>query len=64
MFLKQEAIERKEKRARRFHFHGEESDGQRNLFLDKDIMKKGKRSRPLDLNPLIVSSSQTQLCVC
>ncbi|XP_047199481.1 nuclear cap-binding protein subunit 3 [Hippoglossus stenolepis] len=35
-----EAIERKEKRARRFHFHEEESDGQRNLFLDKDIMKK------------------------
>uniref|UniRef100_A0A4W6FBC2 Nuclear cap-binding protein subunit 3 n=1 Tax=Lates calcarifer TaxID=8187 RepID=A0A4W6FBC2_LATCA len=35
-----EAIERKEKRARRFHFHGEESVGQRNVFLDKDTMKK------------------------
>ncbi|XP_069395532.1 nuclear cap-binding protein subunit 3 isoform X2 [Paralichthys olivaceus] len=35
-----EAIERKEKRARRFHFHSEESDRQRNVFLDKDIMKK------------------------
>ncbi|CAB1415619.1 unnamed protein product [Pleuronectes platessa] len=35
-----EAIERKEKRARRFHFHAEESDGQRNLLLDKDILKK------------------------
>ncbi|XP_030009813.1 nuclear cap-binding protein subunit 3 isoform X1 [Sphaeramia orbicularis] len=35
-----EAIERKEKRARRFHFHGEVSIGQRNVFLDRDIMKK------------------------
>ncbi|TKS83392.1 Nuclear cap-binding protein subunit 3 [Collichthys lucidus] len=35
-----EAIERKEKRARRFHFCGEKSVGQRNVFLDKDIMKK------------------------
>ncbi|XP_041864721.1 nuclear cap-binding protein subunit 3 [Melanotaenia boesemani] len=35
-----EAIERKEKRARRFHFHGEENVGQRNVFLDKDAMKK------------------------
>ncbi|XP_022625087.1 nuclear cap-binding protein subunit 3 [Seriola dumerili] len=35
-----EAIERKEKRARRFHFHVEESVGQRNVFLDKDTMKK------------------------
>lgn len=37
----QEAIERKEKRAQRFHFHGEEKIGQRNVFLDKDAMKKG-----------------------
>lgn len=35
-----EAIERKEKRARRFHFHGEVSVGQRNVFLDKDSMRK------------------------
>uniref|UniRef100_A0A3Q4HYM4 Nuclear cap-binding protein subunit 3 n=1 Tax=Neolamprologus brichardi TaxID=32507 RepID=A0A3Q4HYM4_NEOBR len=35
-----EAIERKEKRAQRFHFHGEEKVGQRNVFLDKDAMKK------------------------
>ncbi|XP_044077251.1 nuclear cap-binding protein subunit 3 isoform X4 [Siniperca chuatsi] len=35
-----EAIERKEKRARRFHFCVEESVGQRNVFLDKDVMKK------------------------
>ncbi|XP_070700073.1 nuclear cap-binding protein subunit 3 [Pempheris klunzingeri] len=35
-----EAIERKEKRARRFHFCGEENVGQRNIFLDKDVMKK------------------------
>ncbi|XP_014850061.1 PREDICTED: nuclear cap-binding protein subunit 3 isoform X2 [Poecilia mexicana] len=35
-----EAIERKEKRARRFHFRCEENVGQRNVFLDKDAMKK------------------------
>ncbi|KAM3601800.1 uncharacterized protein V6R79_019081 [Siganus canaliculatus] len=35
-----EAIEKKEKRARRFHFCSEETSGQRNVFLDKDIMKK------------------------
>ncbi|XP_068186894.1 nuclear cap-binding protein subunit 3 [Antennarius striatus] len=35
-----EAIERKEKRARRFHFCGEESSSQQNVFLDKDAMKK------------------------
>uniref|UniRef100_A0A3Q3EKS5 Nuclear cap-binding protein subunit 3 n=1 Tax=Labrus bergylta TaxID=56723 RepID=A0A3Q3EKS5_9LABR len=32
--------ERKEKRARRFHFIAEESVAQRNVFLDKDILKK------------------------
>ncbi|KAF7654384.1 hypothetical protein LDENG_00070470 [Lucifuga dentata] len=35
-----EAIEKKEKRARRFHFHGEVSLVQRNVLLDKDTMKK------------------------
>ncbi|KAM9780862.1 nuclear cap-binding protein subunit 3 [Syngnathus typhle] len=35
-----EAIEKKEKRARRFHFHGEVSTTQRNVFLDKDAVKK------------------------
>ncbi|KAM9846719.1 nuclear cap-binding protein subunit 3 [Aulostomus maculatus] len=35
-----EAIERKEKRARRFHFHSEVSTTQRNVFLDKDAMRK------------------------
>ncbi|XP_074528849.1 nuclear cap-binding protein subunit 3 [Halichoeres trimaculatus] len=35
-----EAIEKKEKRARRFHFCAEESVAQRNVFLDKDMMKK------------------------
>ncbi|KAM9333059.1 nuclear cap-binding protein subunit 3 [Pholidichthys leucotaenia] len=35
-----EALERKEKRARRFHFRGEEAIGQRNVVLDKDAMKK------------------------
>ena len=44
-FLK-EAIEKKEKRARRFHFVGEESVTQRNVFLDKDAMKKGRRRWP------------------
>lgn len=38
----QEAIERKEKRARRFHFCGEESSSQRTVLLDKDMMKKGR----------------------
>lgn len=41
--IHQEAIERKEKRARRFHFCGEESSSQRTVLLDKDMMKKGKR---------------------
>lgn len=36
-----EAIEKKEKRAQRFHFQGEDSAPQRNVFLDKDIIKKG-----------------------
>lgn len=40
--INQEAIERKEKRAQRFHFCGEENSGQRNVLLDKDMMKKGK----------------------
>ncbi|XP_053188191.1 nuclear cap-binding protein subunit 3 [Scomber japonicus] len=35
-----EAIEKKEKRARRFHFHSEVSVDQRNVFLDKDSMRK------------------------
>ncbi|XP_057677921.1 nuclear cap-binding protein subunit 3 isoform X1 [Corythoichthys intestinalis] len=34
-----EAIERKEKRARRFHFHGEPCTTQRDIFLDKDAVK-------------------------
>uniref|UniRef100_H3CGQ5 Nuclear cap-binding protein subunit 3 n=1 Tax=Tetraodon nigroviridis TaxID=99883 RepID=H3CGQ5_TETNG len=35
-----EAIERKEKRARRFHFCGEQSGSQRDVYLDKELMKK------------------------
>ncbi|XP_061596387.1 nuclear cap-binding protein subunit 3 isoform X2 [Cololabis saira] len=35
-----EAIEKKEKRARRFHFQSEQSVSQRNVFLDKETMKK------------------------
>lgn len=43
----QEAIERKEKRARRFHFCVEESSSQRTVLLDKDMMKKGRNSTVL-----------------
>ncbi|XP_043077239.1 nuclear cap-binding protein subunit 3 [Puntigrus tetrazona] len=35
-----EAIEKKEKRARRFHFRAEENLAQRNVVLDRDVMKK------------------------
>lgn len=56
----QEAIERKEKRARRFHFCGEESGRQRSVFLDKDMMKKGER--PEDQSPS-VSRSQEPVCL-
>ncbi|XP_037604688.1 nuclear cap-binding protein subunit 3 [Sebastes umbrosus] len=35
-----EAIERKEKRARRFHFRPEDNADQRTVFMDKDTMKK------------------------
>ncbi|TNN48236.1 Nuclear cap-binding protein subunit 3 [Liparis tanakae] len=39
-----EAIEKKEKRARRFHFTPEENVEQRSVVMDKDTMKKGGRS--------------------
>ncbi|XP_073680638.1 nuclear cap-binding protein subunit 3 [Garra rufa] len=35
-----EAIEKKEKRARRFHFRAEENLAQRNVVLDRDLLKK------------------------
>ncbi|XP_010862534.2 nuclear cap-binding protein subunit 3 isoform X1 [Esox lucius] len=35
-----EAIERKEKRAERFHFRAEANQAQRNVVLDRDTMKK------------------------
>uniref|UniRef100_A0A673I8J5 Nuclear cap-binding protein subunit 3 n=1 Tax=Sinocyclocheilus rhinocerous TaxID=307959 RepID=A0A673I8J5_9TELE len=35
-----EAIEKKEKRARRFHFHAEENLAPRNVVLDRDMLKK------------------------
>uniref|UniRef100_A0A8C1X2I7 Nuclear cap-binding protein subunit 3 n=1 Tax=Cyprinus carpio TaxID=7962 RepID=A0A8C1X2I7_CYPCA len=35
-----EAIEKKEKRARRFHFQAEENLAQRNVVLDRDLLKK------------------------
>lgn len=53
MCVCQEAIERKEKRARRFHFCGEETGRQRNVFLDKDMMKKGD-GQLLDLSQDLV----------
>lgn len=40
----QEAIEKKEKRARRFHFHAEENLAQRNVVVDRDVLKKGMNS--------------------
>lgn len=40
----QEAIEKKEKRARRFHFRAEENLAQKNVVLDRDMMKKGNNS--------------------
>lgn len=40
----QEAIEKKEKRARRFHFRADDNVAQRNVMLDRELMKKGKRS--------------------
>lgn len=60
----QEAIERKEKRARRFHFCSEESRGQRNVFLDKDMMKKGERSNDHGVRLLFTGSCLYRLCVC
>ncbi|XP_039202104.1 nuclear cap-binding protein subunit 3 isoform X3 [Crotalus tigris] len=36
-----EAIEKKEQRAKRFHFRGEINVAQRNVTLDRDMMKKG-----------------------
>ncbi|MCI4386537.1 hypothetical protein PGIGA_G00063400 [Pangasianodon gigas] len=35
-----EAIEKKEKRARRFHFRAEDNVAQRNVVLDRELMKK------------------------
>jgi len=47
----QEAIEKKEKRARRFHFSAEENLAQKNVVLDRDVLKKGKNcSLTIDLN--------------
>lgn len=38
----QEAIEKKEQRAKRFHFRAEVNLAQRNVALDRDMMKKGR----------------------
>ncbi|XP_044312086.1 nuclear cap-binding protein subunit 3-like [Varanus komodoensis] len=39
-----EAIEKKEQRAKRFHFRAEVNLAQRNVALDRDMMKKGTES--------------------
>ncbi len=51
----QEAIEKKEKRARRFHFRAEENVAHRNVVLDRDTMKKGKNSYTALAQKLILS---------
>lgn len=50
----QEAIEKKEQRAKRFHFRAEVNLAQRNVALDRDMMKKGTSS----------SSSQEKRTLC
>jgi len=40
-YILQEAIEKKEQRAKRFHFRAEVNLAQRNVALDRDMMKKG-----------------------
>lgn len=45
LFVYQEAIEKKEKRARRFHFRCEETVAQRNVCLDKEALRKGMTQR-------------------
>lgn len=35
-------MEKKEKRARRFHFRADVDVAQRNVVLDKELLKKGK----------------------
>lgn len=51
----QEAIEKKEQRAKRFHFRAEVNLAQRNVALDRDMMKKGT-VHPGEKIPLVTSS--------
>ncbi|KAK1788221.1 hypothetical protein P4O66_016682 [Electrophorus voltai] len=56
-----EAIEKKEKRARRFHFRAEGNLAQRNVVLDKELMKKAipkVRLEALHLNGVDDMSTQ------
>lgn len=54
----QEAIEKKEQRAKRFHFRAEVNLAQRNVALDRDVMKKGTSSSSSQEKkiPLVTSS--------
>lgn len=54
----QEAIEKKEQRAKRFHFRAEVNLTQRNVALDRDVVKKGMESSgEVALAELLVPSS-------
>lgn len=56
--ISQEAIEKKEQRAKRFHFRAEVNLAQRNVALDRDMMKKGMSlsNRQEEKIPLFTSS--------
>lgn len=56
----QEAIEKKEQRAKRFHFRAEVNLAQRNVALDRDMMKKGRSlSNSLEEKIPLFTSSQS-----
>ncbi|XP_068126198.1 nuclear cap-binding protein subunit 3 isoform X2 [Hyperolius riggenbachi] len=56
-----EAIEKKEQRAKRFHFRAEVSDNQRNVVLDREMMRKAiPKIRPETLYVAGVDDMSTQ----
>ncbi|KAM9450922.1 nuclear cap-binding protein subunit 3 [Clarias gariepinus] len=56
-----EAIEKKEKRARRFHFRAEDNVAQRNVVLDRELIKKAiPKIRPEALHLSGVDDMSTQ----
>ncbi|KAF5890199.1 rap1 GTPase-activating protein 2-like isoform X1, partial [Clarias magur] len=56
-----EAIEKKEKRARRFHFRAEDNVAQRNVVLDRELIKKAiPKIRPEALHVSGVDDMSTQ----